>query len=60
MQDYYEIHVQEFKRKKWRTVSVHTDLIEATAVADQRALRTLEPTRLFRIDYSLIKSFHYA
>ena len=57
---YFEFHVQEFKRKKWRTISVHQDLLEADHVANHRALRTLELIRVVRIEYSPVKTFLYA
>lgn len=60
-EDYkYSYLVQEFKRGAWKTVRSTDFLYEALEIADQRALRTLELTRVVKEEVSLIKSYLYA
>lgn len=60
-EDYkYSYLVQEFKRGAWKTVRSTDCLYEALEIADQRALRTLELTRVVKEEVSLIKSYLYA
>ena len=56
----YSFQVQEFKRGSWKTVVTSEILEYAIEVAQQRAVRTLEPTRVVRVDVSQIDFFLYA
>lgn len=56
----FEFRCEEFKRGNWKVVETFIDLEEAELFTKQRALRTLELTRLVRYDVSPLKVFCYA
>lgn len=56
----FEFRCEEFKRGRWKCVQSFTDLEEAELFTKQRALRTLELTRLVRYDVSPLNVFCYA
>ena len=56
----FQFICQEFKRGKWHDVKSFTELVEATEFTQQRALRTLELTRLIRVDVSSLNVYLYA
>ena len=56
----FNFFVQEFKRGKWNDIACFEDLSLADEFAKQRALRTLERTRLVRVDVTPLIFYHYA
>ena len=58
--NYYEFVCQEYKRGRWNDIKKFQDLEEASEFTHQRAIRTLELTRLIRVDVSPIKVYLYA
>lgn len=56
----YQFICQDFKRGRWQDIKSFTDLEEAVEFTNQRALRTLELTRLIRVDVSPLNIYLYA